>query len=929
MSSAAPTDAAQRRAAIDPTRSFIVQAPAGSGKTELLIQRYLRLLGLVDAPEEIIAITFTRKAAVEMRARVLKALRKAEEGDPPASGHERTTRELALAVLARDTARGWAVRDHPARLRIQTIDSLCARLVGQMPLLSRFGAHLEPIDDATALYREAARRLLADLEAQSAWTPALETLLCHLDNNVGVVENLLIDMLARREHWLRHMTASLAEDAHRALLERALHNVIGGALRDLAAQVPKSLHKRLPELASYAASRLERTSASPILACKGLECLPGVNVNDLKIWLGIASLLLTDKDEWRSRCDKHIGFPAAGANKAETKFCKARKQEFSALLEACRSSERLRACLAALRALPAARYTETQWCILQALFQLLPVAAAQLELIFRARAKVDFAGVASRALDALGPPEEPSDLALMLDYRIQHLLIDEFQDTSVGQRSLLEALTAGWQDGDGRTLFAVGDPMQSIYGFREAEVGVFLRARSEGIGSIKLTSLTLSTNFRSRPGVVQWINEIFPRVFPASEDITAGAVTYAPCEAMRDTLKNSGVQVHCFIGKDTSIGRDKSIEAARVIELVTQAREEDPNGKIAILVRSKTHLVEIVPRLNDAKLKFRAVELETLGTRPAVQDLLALTRALCHPADRLSWLAVLRAPWCGLTLCDLHALAGEDLQSPMWDLMTDDDHCRRLSTDGQRRLSRVREVLAHTLKLRRRRTLRRWIEGAWLGLGGPATLGLGGPATATAAADLENARMYFDLLDRLDEGGDVTDFSALQAGVEALHAAPDTHADTCLQVMTIHKAKGLEFDTVIVPGLGVAPRTEARQLLTWLERVNQDGETDLLIAPIAASADDEPDPTYAAVRGMIATRKRFEDARLLYVAATRARRQLHLLGHAGLKDGTCKVAACSLLERLWPAVKAQFVTTAQRGPVPTDVPKESGIVPML
>ncbi|HKF95926.1 MAG TPA: UvrD-helicase domain-containing protein, partial [Gammaproteobacteria bacterium] len=161
--SPAPSDDGQRLKAINPAHSFIVQAPAGSGKTELLIQRFLRLLAIVGEPEEIIAITFTRKAATEMRGRVLKVLREAASGSAPRNAHEKRTHELALAALARDSNRYWKLKDNPARLRIQTIDSLCARLSQQMPLLSCFGAQLEPVDNADALYREAARKLLAEL----------------------------------------------------------------------------------------------------------------------------------------------------------------------------------------------------------------------------------------------------------------------------------------------------------------------------------------------------------------------------------------------------------------------------------------------------------------------------------------------------------------------------------------------------------------------------------------------------------------------------------------------------------------------------------------------------------------------------------------------------------------------------------------------
>src|SRR5439155_5619839 len=131
--------------------------------------------------------------------------------------------------------------------------------------------------------------------------------------------------------------------------------------------------------------------------------------------------------------------------------------------------------------------------------------------IFAERAEADFTEFAQGAVRALGTPEAPSDLLLALDYRIRHVLVDEFQDTSISQWELLERLTAGWQQGDGRTLFVVGDPMQSIYRFREAEVGLFLRARREGLGTaglpnVALEPLTLETNFRSQAGIVDWVN---------------------------------------------------------------------------------------------------------------------------------------------------------------------------------------------------------------------------------------------------------------------------------------------------------------------------------------------------------------------------------------------------------------------------------------
>ncbi|MCU0951319.1 MAG: UvrD-helicase domain-containing protein [Burkholderiaceae bacterium] len=218
----APADADVRAQAVDPSRSFIVQAPAGSGKTELLIRRLLVLLATVDAPEEIVALTFTRKAAGEMRARVIEALERARSDTPPDDAHARDTWTLARAALARDAACGWQLTSSPGRLRIQTIDGLCTMLVRRLPLLSRLGGMPALHEAPEPLYREAARAALGLLEdgtpEQSA---AVATLLLHLDNRSGAVEDLLVSLLGKRDQWLRHV-AQPAISGDRALLEAAL-----------------------------------------------------------------------------------------------------------------------------------------------------------------------------------------------------------------------------------------------------------------------------------------------------------------------------------------------------------------------------------------------------------------------------------------------------------------------------------------------------------------------------------------------------------------------------------------------------------------------------------------------------------------------------------------------------------------------------------
>ena len=154
--------------------------------------------------------------------------------------------------------------------------------------------------------------------------------------------------------------------------------------------------------------------------------------------------------------------------------------------------------------------------------------------------------MAQGALRALGDLHGPTDLALALDYRIRHLLIDEFQDTSISQYELIEKLTSGWEPGDGRSMLAVGDPMQSIYRFREAEVGLFLRARAAGIGNVTLQRVTLSANFRSQRGIVDWVNDTFSQVMPTRENITLGAVSYTKSIAAHGLLPGRAVCLHPF-----------------------------------------------------------------------------------------------------------------------------------------------------------------------------------------------------------------------------------------------------------------------------------------------------------------------------------------------------------------------------------------------
>ena len=878
-------DQAQRRQALDHSRSFIVQAPAGSGKTELLVQRFLTLLARVDRPEAIVAITFTRKAAAEMRQRVIEALRRAS-GTEPGTPHARYTWALAGNAVSQDARLGWCLEEHPARLRIQTIDSLCAMLVRHMPLVSRMGAILLPSERPGHLYRMAARRTAAILDAAgrpSETRQALARLLAHLDNNVATFERLVAGMLGKRDQWLRYVGADGASSAARAGLETALGRIVIPALERVEAAFPRQYRSETVWLARCAAKNLRRDDPGhPLTACFELADFPDATLGSLRAWLGIAAMFVTERGAPLRRIDKRRGFPAGTADRRAAKL----RWEQVALPAGVIAQ------LAEVRELPPTRFGDMQWDVLSALMHLLPVAVDQLGQVFREEGSVDFAEIAIAARRATEPGPAATQ-AGMLDPAIQHVLIDEFQDTSQTQFDLLTRLVRDWQPGDGRTVFAVGDPMQSIYGFREAEVGLFLRARRAGMGPVRLEPLSLTTNFRSTATVVQWVNGALSKAFPESEDILTGAVTYEHSVAFKGADAAGGVRVHPFFSADPQP------EARRVVEVIEEVRSRRPGGTIAVLVLARTHLPGIVAALREAGTSFRAVEIDALGERAVVRDLMSLTLALAHPGDRVAWLSVLRAPWCGLSLADLEALVGGDTEVALWDQLQDPACQERLSSDGRTRIRRLLPVLRDALKLRGRLSIRRWVESTWIALGGPACL--------EDVNELADAEAFLDLLERSAEGAELGDERQFADDVASLFASGDDAADDSLQLMTIHKAKGLEFDAVILPGLGRRPRSPENPLLLWREFMDEE-KARLVLAPIKETGGVD-DAIYKYLKRIERVRRHNESTRLLYVAATRARRDLHLLGHVEIKRGEHEIRkppAGLLLSQIWKTAEPVF-----------------------
>lgn len=890
-------DGEARRQAVDPRLSCIVRAPAGSGKTELLIQRYLALLGRVQRPDEILAITFTRKAAAEMVQRVLGALRVGSEPlDEGAAEHARTTYRLARAALQRDRELGWRLLEHPDQLQIKTIDSFNAALVRGMPWLTRMGGLPQVNEDPRKIYRKAVRGVVHLHHRQPEMNAAIKNLLLHLDNRVDLLQEMMVQLLARRDQWLRHL---LTDDARqRSELEAALSGIICTQLHHLLDTIDARTQQELMELGAFAADNCAKEGRALMVLCQFNESgqqFPRACPDDLELWRGLADLLLTAEGKWRKRCDRNCGFPPG---KAEP-FA-GMKQRMQVLLERLSTGTADSALWHRVRQLPDPNYAEQQWRVLQALLTVLPRTVAQLWLEFGADGEVDFVEIALRARQALVDSGNPTEQLLALDQQLNHILIDEFQDTSWLQYDLLRTLTSGWQKGDGRSLFIVGDPMQSIYRFREAEVGLFLRAANSGIGMMGLKPLQLRANFRSRQGIVDWVNNSFANIFPLHEDSALGAVTYSRAQAVipDNPASVAGDAVELF----TRYEQDSRAEAEQVCRLIQRLQYGHPQQTIAILVRSRSHLVDILKKLRLEGVCYLAQDLDSLSLRPAVTDIVALTRALLHPGDHLSWLTVLRAPWCGLLLEDMIHFRVQP-EGTVLQKMTDPACLEQLSVDGARRVRVVAAILTAALKRRGSCPLRQLIEETWRQLRGPQCYADG------AGNDVEQ---LLTLVEKLDCGGDLLSFEQLDEEVEHLFSVADitgfaTSGGGVVQVMTIHRAKGLEFDHVILPGLGRRPRNEEKRLLRWQEHT----EHGLLLAPIARRGGQEGDPIYDMLGQVDKTMAEHEIARLLYVAATRAKSNLYLFAHAELdKKQEPYPVTGSLLETLWSAVKQHFSAAA-------------------
>lgn len=852
-------DEKQRQLALDISQSFIIQAPAGSGKTTLLIKRLVKLIDVVNKPEEILAITFTKKAANEMRERLLQVLKDCVIKSPHNGAHVQKKYEQYQAIL-----------QNPNRLNILTIDAFNARLNKQLPILSRLGTGTRISDNADEMYQQAVAQLFTDLRYSPPWQSALQTLLLHCDNQFQSVQQLLVNLLQKRDQWLAHLFDN--EKNQRQHLEQALLRINLEALKKVEQLFSKSDKQLLLNIISFA----QLHSDNPKLLAA--ENIFNDSLSSKNTWLAACELLLTQKNEWRKQFNKKIGLVSKDDDKSVVTTAKHYKTMLADLQTKLQSQPDALNTLSICRLLPPANYSEKQWRLVSALSEILPLAYAQLKVIFSQQQQIDYTENAQAALHALGDNDNITDLALALDYRLQHILVDEFQDTAISQLRLLEKLTLNWQADEGKTLFIVGDPMQSIYRFREADVSIFLYVKQHGINAIKPRFLALSSNFRSEAPLINWINSSFSQAFPKQDDINLAAVRYSPATAI---CQQDGEVQMVLTNNQTSFMLDK-------IKYILANSEKT----IAILVRAKSHLQPIIAALTQAKIGFEAVDLEPLAQTSLIYDALSLCKALHSLADRSAWLALLRAPFIGLSLADLEKISQAQFATIFEGLC----HAN-LSADGQKRQQFVCPVLQNLLAKRQRHTTAVQFTQAWQALNAPHYY--------HSPQQQNNVQRFINALNQYQQAGLIHDWQAFSKNCQRLFA--EATSTPRLQLMTMHKAKGLEFDVVFLPELQRAPINNQQQLLLWQENILANDKTELLLAPIKAK-DEKACLLYNFLKQREEQKQTLEATRLLYVACTRAKSSLYLLANLD-KDEEKNIKAPkkrSLLDSIWPYTKTAW-----------------------
>jgi ATP-dependent helicase/nuclease subunit A len=879
---ALPLDAGDRAAAVDPRLNVVLEASAGTGKTRVLVDRYVNLVRAGVEPRNILAITFTRKAAAEMRERILATLRRAAE-----QGGLDQRRWRGLSERLTDVA-------------ISTIDAFCLSLLREFPLEAGLDPAFGMADETEALrlMDEALDRALRICRTVAREDPAVALVFAELGDyrlreglrrllDRRLVTGPILDRAVRPTP--RELTPARMSVATIERLSRSLAGVEGGLERFLG--TGPTLHPRFQLLAADVRRLLMRTH--------------DVDDPEREVRLlvdAVDDYFLTRNGSVRKRWPLYTA-----AHARDAAGLKRHRAAATAV------ADRLQSDLSAFRRDLNAVLTRGVW-------KLFRIARDEYGRVLDEHAVVDFPEALGRALRLLGQMGEFTRSRYLLESRYHHLLVDEFQDTSDAQWRLVWHLVQSWREGIGMsqdaplppTIFLVGDRKQSIYGFRDADARVLGRAAVQ-IGQLRADGSPLRAirhSFRAVPPLLAFTNDLCLAIDKRPD--RADAFTY-------EEKDRFPVPQIAGIGDDAL-----SIIAAGSLE----AQAEQVAGEIALLladgsVRDRQTGVMRRASPGDVAILFRTREghqafegaLERRGIpsyvykglgffdADEIKDVFALLRYLANPHSDLRAAALLRSRLVRLSDEGLAHLAPALAQAVVGSCAADD----RLSQDDQLTLSLLRPAARRWLELADRLPPAELLDRvlaetayAWeLRARGSAECGLqsmesGADTALRIHQSRENLKKVRGLVRRIQNRGYATlgrvseYLDRLSAGDES-NAAVD--AVNAVNLMTIHAAKGLEFPVVFLVNLGRGAgggRDPIRVVVLGDDR-EEEAPSDLDAGTESGDPADRQLPMVdresiavsvgefkSAADDDGADRDREELKRLLYVAVTRARDRLYL-----------------------------------------------------
>jgi ATP-dependent helicase/nuclease subunit A len=868
-------DARARDFAIDPRNNVVLEASAGTGKTSVLVWRYVNLLKAGVEPGNILAITFTRKAAAEMRERIIRELK------------------AAASRSEFDKARWTEVRDRLADISISTIDAFCLSLLREFPLEADLDPGFEMADET-----EVPRLVEASLDRSLRIFAGL----AKTEPDVAVV--------------LAQLGISRTREGLASLLERrlvawdALNRFLARGPSDLTAEVVcRRAATSLQDALRAVPGGLERFLADGPVAHPRYQLL----VRDLRRLFG------TEQDDAgagdaqiRALVDRvaaHFLTADGSPRKAGAIHPYNTERDYPSTEASKRHRQAVAQIAPHIENVVFAFSRDLNVVLARGIKRMFAIALTQYREALEERSVLDFSDVLQRALDLLRQMDEFSQSRFRLESRYHHVLVDEFQDTSRAQWELVSLLIQSWGEGLGLatrpSIFIVGDRKQSIYRFRDADVAV-LREAGRYIEALRPAGnphRSISRSFRALPELLEFINELFSEMsqsgarpddftymgldrFPLVPD--AGLEAGATSDRLRGPVLGVAVAedaVGCAAAVAAEIERILREETVR--DRKTGVPRQARPGDVAILFRSRTSHREF-----EHELEVRGIPTyvyKGLGFFDAdeIKDLSALMRYLADPGSNLRAAAFLRSRFIRISDRGL-ALLGPRLAAAITDPQPPGE-AMALDEEDRGVLEYIRARVSEWLDQVDRVPPADLIEQLL-----PATayaFELRGPRRQQAWENLKKMR---GLVRRIQNRGYAT-LARIADHIDSLTAGDESNAVIealdAVNLMTVHASKGLEFPIVFVVNLARGASGPPRPVRVIVD--GEGGEPSVSVGPFVSETDE-------AERD----REKQETRRLMYVALTRARDRLYL--SSALKDGVLQAGRGSLAEVLPDSLKLLF-----------------------